>query len=91
LREKTSQTNIIDIFLNLIMFKNFYDFNGKLKKIFNLKEISRVRVNLFQLGSKEGICLPEPVGPPMQLTEKLYVPVKDHPEVSFFKCIFFFK
>lgn len=47
------------------------------------EEISRVRVNLFQLGSKEGICLPEPVGPPMQLTEKLYVPVKDHPEFNF--------
>lgn len=49
---------------------------------FLIKEISRVRVNLFQLGSKEGICLPEPIGPPMQLTEKLYVPVKDHPEVG---------
>ena len=49
--------------------------------ILNNKEISRVRVNLFQLGSKEGICLPEPVGPPLQLSEKLYVPVKDHPEV----------
>jgi hypothetical protein len=56
----------------------------KLKKTIFCKEISRVRVNLFQLGSKEGICLPEPVGPPMQLTEKLYVPAKDHPEVSFF-------
>ena len=31
--------------------------------------------------------MPEPIGPPMQLTEKLYVPVKDHPEV----CFSFFK
>ena len=45
------------------------------------KEISRIRVNLFQLGGKESVCLPEPIGTPSQQTEKLYVPVKDHPEV----------
>ena len=48
-----------------------------------ISEISRIRVNLFQLGSKQLECLPEPVGAPMQLTEKLYVPVKDHPEFNF--------
>jgi protein quaking len=57
-----------------VAFSNIY--------IFFNQEISRVRVNLFQLGSKESICLPEPVGPVLQLNEKLYVPVKDHPEVS---------
>lgn len=46
-------------------------------------EISRVRVNLFQLGNKESVCLPEPVGPAIQLCEKLYVPAKDHPEFNF--------
>lgn len=40
-------------------------------------------MNLFQLGGKESVCLPEPVGTPLQMTEKLYVPVKDHPEFNF--------
>ena len=44
-------------------------------------EISRVRLNLFQMGSKESSILPEPVGATVVLTEKLYVPVKDHPDV----------
>ena len=39
-------------------------------------------MSLFQLGAKESVCLPEPIGPSIQLTEKLYVPVKDHPEVN---------
>lgn len=47
------------------------------------EEISRIRVNLFQLGGKESVCLPEPIGTPSQQTEKLYVPVKDHPEFNF--------
>ena len=50
--------------------------------IFICKEISRIRVNLFQLGGKESVCLPEPIGTPALQTEKLNVPVKDHPEVS---------
>ena len=37
----------------------------------------------FQLGGKESVCLPEPIGTPLQMTEKLYVPVKDHPEFNF--------
>jgi protein quaking len=40
-------------------------------------------VNLFQLGTKESLTLPEPVGPVQQVTEKLYVPAKDHPEFNF--------
>lgn len=47
------------------------------------EEVSRIRVNLFQLGGKESIMLPEPVGQVIQMTEKLYVPVKDHPEFNF--------
>jgi protein quaking len=35
------------------------------------------------LGGKDTVCLPEPVGTPLQMTEKLYVPVKDHPEFNF--------
>lgn len=44
-------------------------------------EINRVRVNLFQLGAKDALPLPEPTGQTIQLTEKLYVPVKDYPDV----------
>ncbi|RNA43088.1 held out wings isoform X3 [Brachionus plicatilis] len=47
------------------------------------EEISRVRTSLFQLGAKEAVCLPEPVGPIIQFTEKLYVPVKDYPDFNF--------
>lgn len=47
------------------------------------EEVSRIRVNLFQLGGKESVLLPEPVGQVIQMTEKLYVPVKDHPEFNF--------
>ncbi len=35
------------------------------------------------MGGKDTVCLPEPVGTPLQMTEKLYVPVKDHPEFNF--------
>lgn len=56
-----------------------------------LKEISRVRVSLFQLGTKENLCLPEPQGQIQQLCEKLYVPVKDYPEVNIFLITYFFK
>ncbi|CAF0814622.1 unnamed protein product [Brachionus calyciflorus] len=47
------------------------------------EEITRIRTNLFQLGAKEAVCLPEPVGPVLQITEKLYVPARDHPEFNF--------
>ncbi len=39
-------------------------------------------MNLFQLGNKDALTLPEPIGQIQQQTEKLYVPVKDHPEVN---------
>ena len=51
--------------------------------MYSIKEVSRIRVNLFQLGGKESVMLPEPVGQVIQMTEKLYVPVKDHPEFNF--------
>ncbi|ESN99215.1 hypothetical protein HELRODRAFT_67109 [Helobdella robusta] len=47
-------------------------------------EISRVRSNLFYLGlNKEPLQLPEPSGSPVTLTEKLSVPVRDHPDFNF--------
>lgn len=48
-----------------------------------LKEINRIRTDLFQLGTKDALNLPEPVGQVQQMTEKLYVPVKDHPDFNF--------
>uniref|UniRef100_A0A0P4W6U1 STAR protein homodimerisation region domain-containing protein n=1 Tax=Scylla olivacea TaxID=85551 RepID=A0A0P4W6U1_SCYOL len=48
------------------------------------EEINKVRSSLFQIngGQKEPLSLPEPVGPTVTLSDKVYVPVKDHPEVS---------
>ena len=67
------------------MIKRFC-FNGlKLKLIvIFFSEIGKVRNNLFQINGyvKEPLSLPDPVGAPIIHTEKVYVPVKEHPEVS---------
>lgn len=44
---------------------------------------------MFQVNGvkKEPLVLPEPTGEPITLTEKVFVPVKDHPEVSVFEII----
>ncbi|XP_013408009.1 protein quaking-B isoform X2 [Lingula anatina] len=48
------------------------------------EEISKVRVGLFHLnGSNEPLSLPDPQGPLLQLSEKVFVPVKEHPEFNF--------
>lgn len=43
-----------------------------------------MRSSLFQVNGvkKEPLVLPEPAGEPITLTEKVFVPVKDHPDVS---------
>ena len=47
-------------------------------------EIAKVRASLFQISGvkKEPLILPEPEGDVTTLTEKVYVPVKEHPDVS---------
>jgi hypothetical protein len=47
-------------------------------------EIARVRASLFQINGvrKEPLTLPEPDGETVTLNEKVYVPVKEHPDVS---------
>lgn len=47
-------------------------------------EIAKVRASLFQISGvkKEPLTLPEPEGDIITLTEKVYVPVKEHPDVS---------
>ncbi|XP_071550960.1 protein held out wings isoform X4 [Panulirus ornatus] len=49
------------------------------------EEINKVRANLFHIngGQKEPLSLPEPIGAPVTLSDKVYVPVKDHPEFNF--------
>lgn len=47
-------------------------------------EIARVRASLFQINGvkKEPLTLPEPEGAMVTLNEKVYVPVREHPDVS---------
>ncbi|XP_050293593.1 protein held out wings isoform X3 [Anthonomus grandis grandis] len=49
------------------------------------EEIARVRASLFQINGvkKEPLVLPEPDGQVTTLTEKVYVPVKEHPDFNF--------
>merc|ERR1711983_476649 len=46
-------------------------------------EIGKVRGNLFQINGKKAdpLVLPDGSGPPVTLSEKVYVPIKDYPEV----------
>ncbi|GLH13666.1 Protein held out wings [Gryllus bimaculatus] len=48
------------------------------------EEIAKVRSSLFQINGtrKEPLVLPEAEGQPTTLTEKVYVPVKEHPDHS---------
>lgn len=54
--------------------------------VVSILEIAKVRSSLFQINGvkKEPLVLPEPDGPVTTLTEKVYVPVKEHPDVSIF-------
>jgi len=49
------------------------------------EEINRVRANLFQIQGylREPLELPDGVGAPVTITDKVYVPIKDHPEFNF--------
>ncbi|XP_062525079.1 protein held out wings isoform X12 [Bombyx mori] len=49
------------------------------------EEIAKVRASLFQINGvkKEPLILPEPEGMVTTLTEKVYVPVKEHPDFNF--------
>ena len=51
---------------------------------FLFTEIAKVRASLFQINGvkKEPLVLPEAEGMVTTLTEKVYVPVKEHPDVS---------
>ncbi|XP_031619620.1 protein held out wings [Contarinia nasturtii] len=49
------------------------------------EEIAKVRASLFQINGvkKEPLKLPEPDGTPVTLNEKVYVPVREHPDFNF--------
>ena len=53
------------------------------KVCFSFTEIGKVRGNLFQINGKkqDPLVLPDAAGPPVTLSEKVYVPIKDYPEV----------
>ena len=54
------------------------------KQSINPAEINKVRSNLFHIngGAREPLILPDASGPTVNLSEKVYVPVKEHPDVS---------
>ncbi|KAJ6637793.1 Protein held out wings [Pseudolycoriella hygida] len=49
-----------------------------------VSKIAKVRASLFQINGvqKTPLQLPEPDGTPVTLNEKVYVPVKEHPDVK---------
>lgn len=59
---------------------------------FFLTEIGKVRGNLFQINGKkqDPLVLPDAAGPPVTLSEKVYVPIKDYPEVRKFSSSLLF-
>ena len=54
-------------------------------------EIGKVRGNLFQINGKknEPLVLPDAAGPSISLSEKVYVPIKEFPDVRILCHIFF--
>ena len=67
--------------------REFITYLHKLIMHYLFSEISKVRSNLFQINGyvKEPLILPEGSGPPVIHSEKVYVPVKEHPDVSLVK------
>lgn len=56
-----------------------------------VSEINRVRKDMYSdtvngLVDRHPLELPEPMGPIVHLQEKLFVPVKEYPDVSGYQC-----
>ncbi|KAH0567120.1 hypothetical protein KQX54_006786 [Cotesia glomerata] len=64
-------------------YKHFLNFLLALESKLGIK-IAKVRASLFQISGvkKEPLTLPEPEGEIITLTEKVYVPVKEHPDLA---------
>ena len=77
------------IVLPLQIIFHLIKINHKLPFIFS--EIGKVRGNLFQINGKknEPLVLPDAAGPSISLSEKVYVPIKEFPDVRILCHIFF--
>jgi len=52
-----------------------------------IAEISRVRGSVLSFSDdSDALDLPEAIGPVVTLSEKLTIPVKEHPEVIYHQC-----
>jgi len=62
---------------------NYYITRYEANSICACTEISRVRESILQqqVINREPMTLPEPSGSVVSLSEKLFIPVKEHPEV----------
>ena len=60
------------------------EFASLISLLFAFSEIGKVRGNLFQINGKktDPLVLPDASGPPVTLSEKVYVPIKEYPEVK---------
>ena len=67
-----------------ISSKELYDNIFDISFLFLFSEIGKVRGNLFQINGKknEPLVLPDAAGPSISLSEKVYVPIKEFPDVS---------
>lgn len=74
--------------LRSVLLKSVYqspDVHRSYERVLCVSEISRVRKDMYidALNGSERVSeLPDAVGPNVQLQEKLYVPTKEHPDVS---------
>ncbi|KAK2727423.1 protein held out wings-like isoform X2 [Artemia franciscana] len=80
--------NIADYLAQLLKDKNklvgLPNFFTHVERLLD-EEINKVRGSLFQISGakKEPLVLPDPIGAVMTYTEKVYVPVKEHPDFNF--------
>ena len=67
-------SNQVELYYNIFDISFFFQFS----------EIGKVRGNLFQINGKknEPLVLPDAAGPSISLSEKVYVPIKEFPDVS---------
>jgi len=61
----------------------FFFINFSYEVLF-LKEINNVRINLFNLITRPKIELPIPKGEKKIFQEKIFIPIQQYPDVSFY-------
>lgn len=80
-----SKTNVL--ITARLLTTDFFSLSPPLSLFVRVSEINRVRKDMYSdtvngLVDKHPLELPEPVGPIVHLQEKLFVPVKEYPDVS---------